>query len=178
LPFLPQAIVVIGGGLDPAAVEYRSDATVKAGTLLRLRYAAKLARETGLPVMVSGGRSMDSTEASEAEIMASVLQEEFAVPVAWREAGSRNTAENARFSRNILRQQSIDRIILVTQAYHMPRAESEFRKAGFQVLAAPTAFFGRAGGFSWFDWIPSVKALEQCFLLAHESVGMLWYSLR
>ncbi len=180
LQFMPQAIVVIGGGLEHAASEYKTDLTVNARTLLRLRYAAKLARETGLPVMVSGGKPVDMAEASEAQIMASVLIEEFGVPVAWQEVASRNTAENAQLSRNILREQGIDRIILVTQAYHMPRAESEFRKAGFRVLPAPTAFIGRgrAACFSLFDWIPSVRALEHVFLLSHESLGMVWYRLR
>lgn len=176
--FLPQAIVVIGGGLEHVALEYRSEWTVNARTLLRLRYAAKLARETRLPVMVSGGKAPGSTDVSEAEVMAAVLREEFAIPVAWQETASRNTVENARLSRDILLQRGINRIILVTQAYHMPRAESEFRKAGFDVLPAPTAFIGRTAGFSAFDWIPSVRALEHVFLLSHESLGMLWYRLR
>lgn len=176
--FSPQAIVVIGGGLEHAASEYRADWTVNARTLLRVRYAAKLARETGLPVAVSGGKPMDTAGPPEAEIMAAVLIEEFGVPVTWQEGVSRNTAENARLSRNILQQHGINRIILVTQAYHMPRAESEFRKTGFQVLPAPTAFIGRVAGFSLFDWIPSVRALEHVFLLSHESLGMLWYRLR
>lgn len=176
--FLPQAIVVIGGGLDHAASEYSSEWTVKSGTLLRLRYAAKLAKETGLPVLVSGGKMLASPDVSEARIMASVLQQEFTIPIVWQEAESQNTAENARLSRNMLRQQGIDRIILVTQAYHMPRAESEFRKAGFQVLPAPTAFIGRDLDFSLFDWMPSVRAFEHVFLLAHESLGMFWYWMR
>lgn len=177
-PFLPQAIVVIGGGLEHAASEYRSEWTIKSGTLVRLRYAAKLARETGLPILVSGGRTLASQDVSEAQVMASVLQEEFIIPNVWQEAESQNTAENARLSRDFLRQRGIERIILVTQAYHMPRAESEFRKVGFQVLPAPTAFIGREVRHSLFDWIPSVRSFEHVFLLTHESIGMLWYRLR
>jgi len=137
--FLPQAIVVIGGGIEYSAFEYAGAITVSPRTLLRVRYAAKLAKETRLPVLTSGGVMPENGGISEAAVMAETLQTEFAVPVAWQERESRNTLENARFSRRILEQQGIDRIILVTQAYHMPRAELEFRKAGFQVLAAPTA---------------------------------------
>lgn len=177
--FSPQAIIVIGGGLQSVALEYGGP-TVNIGTLMRIRYAAKLAKETGLQVMTSGGRPPGTADnASEAEIMAAIIQNEFAVPVAWQETESQNTAENARLSWHIFQKQGINRVVLVTEAYHMPRAELEFRKAGFNVLPAPTAFISRpAGNLSWLDWIPTVKSLNHAFLLWHEGLGMLWYSLR
>lgn len=177
--FLPQAIVVLGAGLERSGLEYGNNVTIKSGTLLRVRYAARLARLTGLPVLASGGRTLGDKDVSEAELMASVLRDEFGIPVVWMEMTSLNTAENARLTRQTLQQLGIGKILLVTQAYHMPRAEKEFRKAGFQVLPAPTSFIGRdAAGSALSDWIPSVKALEHIFLLAHECVGMLWYRLR
>jgi uncharacterized SAM-binding protein YcdF (DUF218 family) len=65
----------------------------------------------------------------------------------------------------------------------MPRAESEFRQAGFEVLTGSTDFLGSSAPigsmlFTPMLWIPSVKALETCFLLIHESIGMLWYSFK
>lgn len=176
--FSPQAIVVIGGGLQRTAAEFQQKETIKSGTLLRLRYAAKLVRENGLPVLVSGGKTLNGSDISEAELMAEVLENEFGVAVTWLETESYNTEQNARLSRLIAQSESINRILLVTQAYHMPRAAREFRKAGFQVLPAPTAFFRGALGFSWTDLIPSLNALEQVFLLAHEMLGVLWYSMR
>jgi uncharacterized SAM-binding protein YcdF (DUF218 family) len=176
--FLPQAIVVIGGGIEYSAFEYPGAVTVGPRTLLRLRYAAKLAKETRLPVLASGGVDPSNGGDSEAAVMAETLLTEFSVPVTWQERQSRNTLENARFSWRILQQQGIDRIILVTQAYHMPRAELEFRKAGFRVLAAPTAAIHKShSGFFGQDFLPSVPALEHAVLLAHECVGMLWYRL-
>ncbi|MDD4914747.1 MAG: YdcF family protein [Methylococcales bacterium] len=181
--FRPQAIVVLGGGLERNAREYGDGPTVKPNTLLRLRYAAKLARQSGLPVLASGGHTLEHAAESEAEVMGRILQTEFSIPVVWQETASLTTLENARFSRRILQQQGIDRIMLVTQAYHMPRAEKEFRKAGFQVLAGPTDFKGSASPLENLLlnpvlWLPSVKALNTCFLLIHETVGMLWYSLK
>jgi uncharacterized SAM-binding protein YcdF (DUF218 family) len=176
--FLPQAIVVIGGGTETSAFEYEGAITVSPRTLIRLRYAAKLAKATHLPLLASGGVQAESRGVSEAALMANVLESEFAVPAVWQERESLNTHENARFSKRLLQQHGIDRIILVTQAYHMPRAELEFRKAGFQVLAAPTNFMHKTNnGFFWKSFMPSVYALENAFLLAHESVGMLWYGL-
>lgn len=173
--FKPEALVVIGGGVDKSAEEYQSPVTLGFRTLIRVRYAAKLAWELGLPILVSGGSVFDQNCASEASLMAEVLENEFKTPVAWLEDGSRNTAENARFSREVLGDYGIDRIVLVTQAYHMPRAMTEFRKAGFEVLPAPTAFIGHDAELSVLDWLPSPLALMNSFLLAHEAVGMLWY---
>jgi uncharacterized SAM-binding protein YcdF (DUF218 family) len=174
----PQAIVVLGGGIQGPAVEY-DGVTVKSGTLVRIRYAAKLAKDMGLQILVSGGKTLKRFNVSEAEVMSDVLQTEFGSVVAWREAESNNTAENARLSYNLLHKIGIERIVLVTEAYHMPRAMSEFRKAGFVVEAAPTAFFQRQGGEIYLGHlIPSVSALDYCFKLSHEIFGMLWYWIR
>lgn len=176
--FKPQALVVIGGGIAKNAQEYQAPVTLNTRSLLRVRYAARLAKELGLPILVSGGSIFDSEYASEAQLMAEVLEGEFDTPVAWLEQQSRNTAENARYSRALLKAHDINDIVLVTQAYHMPRAAHEFRKAGFNVLPAPTAFIGYDSEFTWLDLLPSPSALMNSFLLAHESLGMLWYSIR
>lgn len=174
--FQPQAIVVIGGGAA-AGDEFQQSPTVNAPTLLRLRYAAKLARETRLPVLVAGGKPL-RTDRAEAQEMAEVLQNEFGVPVAWQEAESRTTLENATLSHKLLQPLGISRIILVTQAYHIPRAVWCFRDAGFEVLAAPTAFIShRFRHLPEMDFIPSARALTDSFLVLHEYVGLLWYRL-
>lgn len=174
----PQALVVIGGGLDYGAPEYPGGVTLHPRTLIRIRYAAKLAWELGLPIMVSGGGLNDPDEVAEADLMAAALDGEFKTPVAWLERGSVNTAENARFSHQLLSQYGIARIVLVTQAYHMPRAALEFRKAGFEVLPAPTAFIGQVGESRLLDWLPSPTAWTNSFLLFHEIVGKVWYRIR
>lgn len=176
--FQAQALVVIGGGLDYGAPEYPGGITLHPRTLIRIRYAAKVAGQTGLPILVSGGGIDDTEEVTEADLMAAALDGEFKTPVAWREPNSSNTAENARFSRELLHRHGIDKIVLVTQAYHMPRAALAFRKAGFRVLPAPTAFIGSDGDTRLPDWLPSPAAWANSFLLAHEMIGMVWYQIR
>jgi len=181
----PQALVVVGGGLSKNR-EYSHDFTVNERSLVRLRYAAKLAKEFQLPILVSGGRVFSSEHEpeydSEASVMARVLKNEFNIPVAWQEQKSRNTEENARFSYEILQKDNVNTIVLVTQAYHMPRALHEFTNAGFNVLPAPTAFIAgpleNPFNLTIFDFLPSPTALRDSFLLAHESLGMLWYAIR
>lgn len=172
-----QAIVVLGGGRYPAAPEYGGD-TVSSSTLVRLRYAAQLHRETGLPILVSGG-SPDGSRINEAELMAQALEQSFRVPVRWREGRSGNTLENARLSRETLAQENIRRIYLVTHAWHMPRSLLVFERAGFEVIAAPTAHAtGETAQLTALDFLPNFTGLRDSSIFFHEVIGMVWYRLR
>ncbi|MFT5173886.1 MAG: uncharacterized SAM-binding protein YcdF (DUF218 family), partial [Gammaproteobacteria bacterium] len=112
-----QAIVVLGGGRRRHALEYGGE-TVSSRTLERVRYGARLHRQLGLPIAVTGG-VVASTGAAEAQLMAATLREDFAVPVGWVETRSRNTRENAEFTRALLTQENVVRIILVSHAAHL-----------------------------------------------------------
>jgi uncharacterized SAM-binding protein YcdF (DUF218 family) len=171
-----RAIVVLGSGLDLDQPEYGGD-TAGERTLLRLRYGAVQARRFGLPVLVAGGRPHDATR-TEAAVMAEILDREFAVKVRWQEGESRNTAENASRSAAILREAGIRRVVLVTQAFHMPRAVRLFRTAGLEVVAAPTQFktAGRPS-FSALDLLPQSHALRNSYYALHEWLGIAWLAL-
>ena len=171
-----QAIVVLGSGLDIDAAEYGGD-TASERTLVRIRYGALLARRFGLPVLVSGGQPYNATR-SEAAVMAGILADEYGVPVRWQETRSRDTADNAAMSAEILKAAGIRRIVLVTQAFHMPRAAALFRAAGLEVVPAPTQF--KAGGAllaSPTDFLPSAYALRNTYYALHEWLGLAWRQL-
>jgi uncharacterized SAM-binding protein YcdF (DUF218 family) len=171
-----QAIVVLSGGLSTDAPEYGGD-TAGARTLLRLRYGALLAHRYELPVLVTGGRPDNATR-TEAAVMADILAKEFAVKVRWQETQSRTTAENAALSAAILRAAGIRRVVLVTQAFHMPRAARLFRDAGIEVVPAPTNFTstGRTP-LAPSDFLPGVGALQNSYYALHEWLGMAWLAL-
>jgi uncharacterized SAM-binding protein YcdF (DUF218 family) len=170
-----DAIVVLGAGTYLNAPEYGAD-TVGGGGLARLRYAAKLQRETGKPVLVTGGKPQGNT-LSEAAQMKAVLEDEFHVPVKWTEGESTNTFENAQLSRKILEAQGIRRIYLVTHAWHMPRAAMAFRAAGFEVVPAATVYT-LPGPLTLLDFVPAADALDGSSRALHEFIGMLWYRLK
>lgn len=135
-----EAIVILGGGRRLFAPEYPLGETISSGTLERLRYGATVARETHLPILVSGGKpsnGMTSGEHSEASHMAGVLEREFLVPVKWVETESEDTVENASFSAPILKEENISIIVLVTHFNHMSRAKMAFEGQGLTVIAAP-----------------------------------------
>ncbi len=171
-----QAIVVLGSGLELDQPEYGGD-TAGERTLLRLRYGALLAKRFDLPLLVTGGRPKNATQ-TEAAVMADILEREFAVKVRWQEGESRNTAENASLSAAILRDAGIRRIVLVTQAFHMPRAARLFRAAGLEVVPAPTHFktAGRSP-LGPLDLLPQSNALRNSYFALHEWLGIAWLAL-
>ncbi len=166
-----QAIVILGGGSYYAAPEYGSD-TVGSASLVRARYGAKLARETGLPVLVTSGSPHGGR--AEAESMREVLEREFGVKVRWTETASRDTAENASMSAPLLKAAGITRIALVTHASHMPRSAELFRREGIEVLPAPTGF-RTASPSSVEDYLP--RNLRPAREALHEHLGLLHHRL-
>jgi len=169
----PKAIVVLGGGIIRDSSEYGSD-TVNAPTLERLRYAASLHRRTGLPILVSGGRPIDS-RLSEADTMRDSLAADFNAPPRWVEGDSLNTRENAERAQALLAADSIRRVYLVTHAWHMPRARRAFEAVGLEVVAAPTGYTSITP--SPLAWVPSGQALRHTHLAMREWLGQAWYRL-
>lgn len=171
-----DAIVILGGGTYFNAPEYAGQDTIREATLVRLRYGAKLQRETAKPILASGGKPLGNS-ISEAQQMRSSLEQDFRVPVRWTEEASEDTFENARYSFQVLQKAGVKKIYLVTHAWHMPRAANVFRHAGFEVVEAPTAFTTRhrTGPLTF---LPNAESLRDSNIFAHEVIGLLWYRAR
>ncbi|WP_374601508.1 YdcF family protein [Niveibacterium sp.] len=171
-----QAIVILAGGRRSNAPELGGE-TVNRITLERVRYGARLARQTGLPVLVSGGSPTSGT--SEAELMRRTLKEDFGIAARWVEGASLDTHENAVFSAKLLQPKGYTRVALVTHAAHMPRSVGEFERAGFTVYPAPTAYLGSHGGEAQaLPALPSASSAYGGFYALHEWVGLIALRLR
>jgi uncharacterized SAM-binding protein YcdF (DUF218 family) len=161
----PRAVVILGGGRSRGALEWGGE-TVNHYTLQRLRYGARLARELSLPVLVSGGLPGRGVQ-TEAALMRDVLAEEFNTPVRWIEDRSLTTRDNARLSALLLLPADISRIVLVTDAAHMPRASRNFTDRGFIVIPAPTGYLGQVP-FAWNHLVPSIEGLRRSNIALRE----------
>lgn len=159
-----QAIVILGGGTRRNALEYGGD-TLGRLTLERVRYGARVARLTGLPVLVTGGSA--SGGEPEAILMQDSLKHEFGVDVRWIEAASRNTHENAVFSARILRAAGIHRVVMVAHSFDMPRATAEFAAEGIDCIVAPTGIPSR-GPSVLVDYVPSIGGLQSSYFALYE----------
>lgn len=163
-----QAIVILAGG-KREALEY-GGWTVNDMSLTRLRYGVRLARDTGLPVLLSGG--VVRRGPPEAELMRAAMEQDFGMAPRWVENRSRDTHENALYSAELLKAAGVSRVLLVSHAVHLRRAGREFAAAGIATVNAPTELPAPDDGeWTVFDWLPSSLALRQSYLALHELIG-------
>ncbi len=154
-----QAVVVLGAGVVTGLPG--GDQQLSRTSLERLRLGAQLSRQTGLPLVFSGGAGWGAKNASvsEAEVAEAVLLNAFGMRLHFKESSSRDTQENAANSWELLSKQGITKIALVTHTTHMPRASLEFKGMGFEVVEAavgqPTL-----GSETILGWLPGASNLE------------------
>ena len=170
-----DAIVVLGSGRERGDPAWGSDQPTGIG-LERQRYAARLAKASGLPVLTTGGLHYGSPP-SEAQLMADSLRDDFGVQVRWKEEQSRTTWENAQMTAGILLPLGIKRVVVVTHGWHMPRSVWSFEQAGFEVVPAAVGFFSADNARPLGGWMPEYKAFWQSGLLINEAVGQMAYPL-
>ena len=164
-----KAVVILGGGIRHNAPEYGGD-TLATLTLERVRYGARVARLTGLPILVSGGTVLKGEP--EAILMANALKDEFGIPARWVEPLSRTTHENAVRTAAQLKRDGIDRIVLVTHVFDTRRAIAEFEAQGLSVVIAPTGGSGGGEGVI-LDYMPSMLGLTRSYYATYELLANL-----
>ena len=165
-----KAIVILGGGLRRATPEYGD--TLSSHTLERVRYGAKLARETNLPILVTGGVVYGGKP--EADVMAQTLSQEFHLAPRWIENRSRDTKQNFLNSSVLLRADGIDRVLLVTTDVHMRRSLENCIVVGFVCWSAPVSSHPHATD-SWIEQLPSAGALRDSTFAIHEILGNVFF---
>jgi uncharacterized SAM-binding protein YcdF (DUF218 family) len=175
----PDGIVVLGGAITPDVSEARNDVALNEAAE-RITAAVALARRyPDARIIYSGGSgALIFRRGSEAASAVRIF-ESLGIPHARiiAEEQSRNTLENAVFSRLLAMPQPGERWLLVTSGYHMPRAMGVFRQAGFPVEAYPVDWRtrGRQDVARPFSTLGS--GLERADTAAREWVGLLVYWL-
>jgi uncharacterized SAM-binding protein YcdF (DUF218 family) len=169
----PGAIVVLSADARRSGIAGVPD-TVGQLTLERLAEAARQWRRLGLPILVSGGGPRG---ASVAALMSKVLQEDFRVPVQWREERSQNTFENALYSAEILRGAGIHAALVIAHPWDIARALWSFRAVGYPVVPSPIPE-GESPSLSVAAFLPQVPALLESYYAMHELIGLAWYHVR
>lgn len=186
-PSAADAIVVLGGGVEPAFPP-RRNVHLTIGD--RLLYAAMLYRTRRAPLIMVGGaliprRELESAE-SESTSQALVLM---GVPrsAIVEEPPSTNTYQEAQAVKNVMRTHNLHRILLVTSAMHMPRAFRTFRHQGIDSIPSPTDFAitdddvaQSVDSFEAFvlSLMPDVKFLAISTAASKEYVGLAYYWAR
>ena len=178
LPKTVDGIVVAGGILDPQRSQARGQPAL-GGAIERLTAMVTLARAyPGAKIIFSGGAGDPAQpELREAHYIAPFLTDmglDTARVIFEDEA--RNTAENARITYQLAAPQPGETWLLVTSAFHMPRAMGSFRQVGWDIQAYPVDF-NTSPKFVWQFFFNFSAGLIRLSQLSHEIVGLVVYKL-
>ena len=178
LPKTIDAIVVPGGGNYLGT----PNLPLLEGNMKRLLYGIMLAKKYNLPIIYTGGYRDPAAVTETVHELNEMLDLNLTMPKKfvhhfslYLETESRNTHENALFTKAFLHKAGISKpqICLVTSAFHMRRANMIFQKVGFQTIPAPTDF--KAVLAANLNWLPETNALQLSYLALHEYLGYLRY---
>jgi len=175
----PDGIVVLGGAISPDISVARGDVALE-DAAERITAAAELARRyTNAHIVFSGGTgSLLPGVPPEAPIAVKAFE---ALGIAHdritAEEQSRNTIENAVFSRLLAQPKPGERWLLVTSAFHMPRAIAAFRAADFPVEAYPVDWRTRGPSDATRPFASMRRGLTLTDYAVHEWVGLVVYRL-
>jgi uncharacterized SAM-binding protein YcdF (DUF218 family) len=172
---VPDGIIVLGGAIDGSAA---NDQVVLNEAAERITIIPELARRyPNARILFSGGRgALIYDGVAEAQIAGRLL-ESFGIARdrVTLEDRSRNTAENAAFSKALSHPQPGELWLLVTSAYHMPRAMGAFRKVGFAVEPYPVDWRTRGGEDALRPFVSVSDGLQRTDAAVHEWLGLLIY---
>jgi uncharacterized SAM-binding protein YcdF (DUF218 family) len=175
----PTGIISLGGALDTVVSEPRGEVALNEAAE-RMTAVAELARRyPDAHIVFSGGSGRiiynGVTEAS----LAARLFESFGIARerTTLEDKSRDTDENARFTKELVQPKPGERWLLVTSAHHMPRAIGAFRAAGFSVEAFPVDYRTRGAVDLLRPFSNVGDGLRRTDTAAREWVGLAAYRL-
>ena len=175
-----DAVILLGGLVDEIATA-ENDQPTYTDNVERLIVAHRLLREDKARfVIVSAATNPRYPQYGEANVIAQQLQD-------WGidkeriiiEDKALNTRENALYAQAIAKERSFSKVLLVTSAFHMARAEGCFAAIGMNVDTLPVDYRAHASsGKSFDDWIPRVDGLSDMSGTLHEAFGRVVYRLR
>jgi uncharacterized SAM-binding protein YcdF (DUF218 family) len=175
----PDGIVILGGSISPDVSAARGEVALDEAAE-RITVAAELARRyPDARLLFSGGsNALIFSEGTEAEFAVRVLEDLGVAPERiTAEDRSRNTIENAVFSRRLADPKPGQRWLLLTSAYHMPRSMAAFRAAGFAVEAYPVDWRTRGPIDALRPFASLGDGLRRTDTAAREWAGLLAYRL-
>ncbi|MDQ6984264.1 MAG: YdcF family protein [Ghiorsea sp.] len=172
-------IVLLGGGIKENAPDYHNSDELSRFAMMRTIYAAKISEQTHFPIYTTGGTPLAQNVEAEGDVMKRWL--------IWfgidetnihSENQANTTWENALLTKNMLDEKYINTIVLVTSAWHMPRAVWCFEAQGLTVIPAPTDYLTKQTTYDIRSFLPRWNVLDDSSQALHEYLGFLWYKLK
>lgn len=176
---VPDGIVILGGSFDTVTAPARGEVSLNEAAE-RLTVVAELARRyPDARIVFSGGSGRLIYRGTTEATLATRLFDSFGISRSRIavEDRSRDTFENAMYSKEMAQPRAGERWLLVTSAYHMPRAVAVFRRADFPVEPYPTDWRTRGPADLWRPFNSVADGLKRVDTAAHEWVGLVVYWL-
>jgi uncharacterized SAM-binding protein YcdF (DUF218 family) len=173
-----DGIILLGGATSPGLTERWGQPALNENSERLVAFVMLARRYPNARLIFAGGSgSMRPGRLREADVVKRVFADiGFADERVIFEARSRNTFENAIFTHDLVRPVASERWLLVTSAFHMPRAVGCFRQAGWKVTAYPAGY--RTSGRSGFNLSLNVgQRLRSLDLAVHEWIGLFAYRI-
>lgn len=170
----PSAVVVLGGGTNPADPLKAMPEAFK-----REVYGLLIAKQENLPFIFTGGGIYKTKEAQNVKKDIELITKTCGCSIkAYFEGKSLNTYQNAKFTSKLFTRLNLPKkIYLVTSAYHMKRAEMLFKRFGFKIIPKPVGFYYDPE-YSFWDVFPNMGSLYRSYKAIHEYFGILSVYLR
>lgn len=171
-----DAIILLSGGVYDKASDLSGVGAPGGETLSRVVTTARLYNEQNLPVVVSGGKD-EEDRVADARIIKRFLvdlgvpSEEIIV-----EVNSKDTIENAKYTKDICDRRGFGAPILITSAYHLKRSVRSFKEVGLDVRPFPCGFRSwQDRTYIWADYLPDRRRLEEISTAIREHLGLVFY---
>lgn len=178
LPAKPEGdvIILLGGGMYSDVTDFSGVGAPSEDMLGRIVTAVRLQKKLSIPVIISTGKVYPWAH-SEAPIAQRFLID-LGVPATriLLEEKSRDTMENARFSKELCEKMGFTKPILVTSSFHMKRAVMSFGKVGFRVTPYPSYLDkAKERKYVWLDYLP--VDVKNSFTALREYLGLAFYKI-
>jgi uncharacterized SAM-binding protein YcdF (DUF218 family) len=171
----PDGIIVLGASIEAELSAAHGTPVVRSAPDRIIAAAALALRYPNARVVFSGGSAnLISNDAREADYAGAIFESlGVAKSRLIMERRSRNTQENAEFSKALVAPKEGERWLLVTSAFHMPRSVGLFRKAGFAVEPYPVDW--RVGSDLFSFTTAAVDGLARTDIAVREWIGLIAY---
>jgi uncharacterized SAM-binding protein YcdF (DUF218 family) len=174
-----DGIIILGGVIDTLIAEQRHEITL-GDAAERLTEAAFLAKRfPQARVVFAGGAATLIYDTTDEASLAKTFLTRIGMDAdrITMERESKNTYQNAVFAKKLIQPKPGERWLLITSAFHMPRAVGCFRAAGFEITPWPVDFATRGNEDLWAIPAHPSDGWMMIDLVAKEWVGTLVYAL-
>jgi len=173
-----DVIVLLGGGSIDNVPDFSGYGIPTDRMIGRIVTTVRLQKYLNIPIIVSGGKANQNRSSG------ALIAKRFLIDLGVEEGQivieekSRDTYENAKYTREICLRNGYKNPILVTSASHLKRSLLSFRKIGIDIVPYPANFKSKGvRNYHLYSYLPRSSSLMTTSDALHEYLGILFYKL-